>query len=359
MQVESPVKRIRLNGNEAPGDATTTAAYAGASSGNLSLPTSALLHKQMHSRSLIRRLPTELLLVIFSIVAIDAKPLLRVAGHYPVRMCDVPWLVIPSVCRWWRRTADLCPELWTVINFFTQESTDKLLDQSGGHLLDLVYCTGPSPNVSSDAAAYFHAIDKHPLLRAKSVKFVSEELSNEDRETVVAWERLFASSRVLTHILSNPGPQVVSLDLTYNLDFEEMSELVEPRPAPDIDVCHKTMSSSDYPRLQHIRLHNWISITSDDLFVRLPLSSLTLSDGVMFYSLTEFLDMLARLPSLQSLIIYDGDDSLFRDSISDLNAISDALLRHSRNPGSVVLPNLRLLKLTIARRDSTVTCAIS
>ncbi|KZV73504.1 hypothetical protein PENSPDRAFT_750065 [Peniophora sp. CONT] len=313
------------------------------------IPAAVLAYEKTRPHPPFQRLPQELLLTIFSFLAMDAKPLLENAGQESLRMRDVPWLVVPSVCSWWRKTADLCFDLWTSVNFWTPETTNKLLDKSGNYTLDLIFCTGTCTQFSSQAAAFSHVLARRPLERARTIKFLKAEIMEDlpvgDWDAEPKWQEAIASSQVLVHILSTPAPRAESLYLTYNFDFEETSTPFESHSFENISRFHANMLPADYPLLRDLRLNEWVTLPSHDLLLRLPLSSLTLSGGSIFETFVEFLDMLASMPTLRCLRMNCEVDGIFEEQ-DDLD-LSEALLRYRRDPGSIILPKLELLELTM------------
>ncbi|VDC07585.1 unnamed protein product [Peniophora sp. CBMAI 1063] len=310
---------------------------------------------RMLQRSPIERLPQELLFTIFSILVDGAKPLLREAGLKPLRMGDVPWLVLPSVCRWWRKTSDLCLELWTTINFWEPETTDKLWQKSKGRNLELIFVSGRYAQFSSKAAVYHRSarkLRKNIFARARSIKFVLEEMPREEYDSDQPdWEKVIACSNVVKHILETPAPVVVSLHLANTFDFEEMSG----RDAPNVATSHRYMKPSDYPMLRSLYLDSWISVPPTDLFFSIPLTSLTFARGVYFDSFLEFLDVLSGLPTIEVFNMDDQDDDIFYMSEAfGEQVMTDALSKYRRDPGSIELPRLKLLDLTMSDTDLAV-----
>ncbi|VDC07584.1 unnamed protein product [Peniophora sp. CBMAI 1063] len=233
-----------------------------------------------------------------------------------------------------------------MINFWTTETTNTLLNKSGDHPLDLIFCSGEHPQFSSRAEVFKDALARRIFDRARLIKFMLDDMTEEWGSP--DWPKIGACARVLTTILSTPAPRMVALNLIYTFDFERMPE--HYKPAPSINLCHRDMSSADYASLRILKLDSWITIAPDDIFYRPPLVSLTLSRGVYFDTIGEFLDVLARLPTLRSLKLYNEDDDIFeREDPFGEDPMKEAALRYGREPGSVALPSLELFKFGVSR----------
>ncbi|KZV73502.1 hypothetical protein PENSPDRAFT_750064 [Peniophora sp. CONT] len=349
------VKSSGTSGDTVTGYRTSTDSDSGPSKDNPHILAAAPASDHLRPASPIRHLPQELLLAIFSILAIEARPLLECAGQKPICLCDIPWIVLPSVCSWWRKSSDLCPDLWTVINFWTSETTAKLLRKSGSRPIDLIFVSGHHAQFSSQAAVFNRALKKKfkVFQRARSIKFVLEDMPDEERYSESPdWSKVIACSRVLTTILSTPAPQALSLYLANTFDFEEMPH----RAAPSVASCHAYMYPTDYPQLRQLYLDSWITVAPDDLFLRICLTSLTLAHGVYFEKFGEFLDVLARMPTLVNFSMDNCDDDIFDrfEEPFEGDNMAEGLHGHRHDPGSVELPNLELFELTMCYTDLAI-----
>ncbi|KZV73500.1 DUF663-domain-containing protein [Peniophora sp. CONT] len=325
----------------------------------------------------IYRLPTELLVLIFSTLVHMTLPDYTIMHLGPVAyenkpkaadlLRGVPWVCLPCVSRGWRAAADLCVELWTTVNFWTHETTERLLLKSNGQALHLVYYEG-SRYLPSDPDVFMSAASSGILARARTVTFryygeghrvlqgrAPREPTVTNRALIHTGEAQDGiASKILEMVLRNPsrtvqehniiGPPNGPVSITLALFPRTREDLSDDKPL-------------DSPSLRVLRLRR-VFCRNTPNFIQYPLVHLEVTQCTgVWHNTAALLDTLSHLPALQTLVLFgctvQPSDITNRDLIH-LPFLARLTLIFS-NPTFPLLHHIRFPRSTIVTIQSIFT----
>lgn len=218
----------------------------------------------------ISRLPTETFREIFSFAQLlcldSAGP-----NHNPLE-----WINLTYVCRHWRNIALNLPRLWVYLPIGNLKWVQEMLRRSKNFSLVI---GSDSPHSDSKKSGLRLALEHVHRIRELSIRDISPE----------TWRALH------TKILRKPAPRLEHFCLIARIDDDQFDTLF---------ITEDILCNTD--QLRHLELTN-CGLNLDSYLLR-SLTHLTLHNVLRDVTLVgnRFVDILASIPELESLDLYDS-----------------------------------------------------
>ncbi|KAI0312746.1 hypothetical protein OF83DRAFT_615973 [Amylostereum chailletii] len=219
----------------------------------------------------IFRIPPEILMLIFSLLPESPHDENDTWPDTPI--C----LTVSQVCRYWRRIAHTCPELWSVLPLQTRAWTELALERSEPYPIS--FHAFPKSDKRWSNAAGTLALTRLP--RARSVVIGHQSIADPNPVAL--------SIKLLEQ---HPAPHLASLVVVYGV------------------LGHKVFRGETPTRLRRLVAYNtWMA--RDTPVFRASLSILELHDcSVMDRRQSGLIDVLRSLPTLERLVLSKASESL-------------------------------------------------